>query len=170
MNKQLVQTKQVVTLKNGSITTPKGYYAGGLHCGIKRKRLDLGWLFSEVPATVAAVYTTNQIQAAPLLVTKESIKISGKIQGVIVNSGIANACTGDEGYKNALFMRKLFADRIGVDEHLVAVSSTGIIGEQLPMQKLEDGINQIHHLDNDVDCFEKAILTTDTTKKRLVLN
>jgi glutamate N-acetyltransferase / amino-acid N-acetyltransferase len=166
MNKQLVQTKQVVTLKNGSITTPKGYYAGGLHCGIKRKRLDLGWLFSEVPATVAAVYTTNQIQAAPLLVTKESIKISGKIQGVIVNSGIANACTGDEGYKNALFMRKLFADRIGVDEHLVAVSSTGIIGEQLPMQKLEDGINQIHHLDNDVDCFEKAILTTDTTQKK----
>lgn len=158
--------KQVIEIKDGSVTTPKGFLAGGLHCGIKRKRLDLGWIYSEVSATAAAVYTTNQFQAAPLLVTKESINTSGKIQGVIVNSGIANACTGEEGYKNAQLMRKKFADHIGIDEHLVVVSSTGVIGEQLPMDKLGKGINQINHLINEANAFEKAILTTDTTEKR----
>lgn len=166
MVNQTVKTKQIVEIHDGSVTNPQGFFAGGLHCGIKRKRLDLGWIFSEIPATAASVYTTNQFQAAPLLVTKESIDNTGEIQGVIVNSGNANACTGEEGYQNALFMRKKFAERIGIDEHLVAVSSTGVIGEQLPMEKLETGINQINHFENDADRFEKAILTTDTTQKR----
>lgn len=159
--------QDIKILDDGGITTPKGFLAGGLHCGIKRKRLDLGWIYSVVPANAAAIYTTNQFQAAPLLVTKESIKLSKQIQGVIVNSGNANACTGDEGYKNALKMRNAFAEKMNLKEELVAVSSTGVIGEQLPIEKVLNGIREIHHLkESSADRFEKAILTTDTIQKR----
>lgn len=151
----------------GSITSPIGFFAGGLHCGIKRKRPDLGWVYSVVPATAAAVYTTNLFQAPPLKVTQESILSDKRLQGIIVNSGNANACTGDEGLTNALEMRKLFANQIGIDEHLVAVSSTGVIGEQLPMEKIKKGISNITdlHYQNEASNFEKAILTTDTFTK-----
>ncbi|MEK5522781.1 bifunctional ornithine acetyltransferase/N-acetylglutamate synthase [Heyndrickxia sporothermodurans] len=165
---------QVDTLKenkgsliDGSITSPLGFLAGGLFCGIKRKRLDLAWLYSEVPATAAAVYTTNLFQAPPLKVTQDSIQSSGKIQGVIVNSGNANACTGEEGLKNALLMRQKFAEHLGVREHLIAVSSTGIIGEQLPIEKIENGILNMtdFYQQNDAASFEAAILTTDSFVK-----
>ena len=72
-------------LQEGSVTTPNGFFAGGIHCGVKRKRKDLGWILSQVPAEAAAVFTTNKFQAAPLLVTKQSIEKNGKLQGVIVN-------------------------------------------------------------------------------------
>lgn len=151
----------------GDITTPKGFYAGGLHCGVKRKRLDLGWIYSDVPANAAAVYTTNLFQAAPILVTKESIQVSKSIQGVIVNSGNANACTGEEGYKNALQMRAAFAKKVHVPEEFIAVSSTGVIGEQLPMEKIITGIECIgNKKESSAANFEKAILTTDTVQKR----
>ncbi len=162
---QMDIVKDIQVINNGKITAPEGYYAGGLHCGIKRKRPDLAWLYSEVPADAAAVYTTNVFQAAPLKVTKESIKTDRKIQAVIVNSGNANACTGEEGYKNALRMRAAFADHLNINEDLVAVSSTGVIGEQLPMDKILHGIDQISPDERNPDLFEKAILTTDTTQK-----
>src|SRR5699024_6679166 len=105
----------------GGITTPTGFYAGGLHCGIKRKRNDLGWLYSDTPANTAAVYTTNRFQAAPLQVTKESVAVEQKIQGLLVNSGVANACTGEQGIQNAYQMRHLFAQKLGISDYLVAV-------------------------------------------------
>lgn len=77
-----------------NIATPKGFHASGLHCGVKHKKLDLGLLYSVTPANAAGVYTTNQVQAAPLKVTQNSISQEGKLQAVIVNSGNANACTG----------------------------------------------------------------------------
>lgn len=92
-----ISNKEIVVLEEGSVTLPKGFTAGGMHCGIKRKRLDLGYIVSEVPAAVAGVYTTNIFQAAPLLVTQESIAKENRIQAVIVNSGNANACTGEQG-------------------------------------------------------------------------
>ncbi|QQZ07816.1 bifunctional ornithine acetyltransferase/N-acetylglutamate synthase [Heyndrickxia vini] len=154
-------------LIEGNITSPLGFFAGGLFCGIKRKRLDLAWIYSEVPATAAAVYTSNLFQAPPLKVTQDSLKSGGKIQGVIVNSGNANACTGEEGLQNALRMRGMFAEQIDVPEQLIAVSSTGIIGEQLPMEKIEKGILNITdcYQQNNADEFEQAILTTDTFTK-----
>src|SRR5699024_10030420 len=81
----------------GTITTPKGFSATGLHTKVKKKRNDLGMILCEVPANAAAVYTLNQVTAAPISVTKESIAAEGKIQAVIVNSGNANACTGKQG-------------------------------------------------------------------------
>lgn len=153
----------------GGISTAKGFHAGGVHCGIKRKRHDLGWLYSEVPAHTAAVYTTNLFQAAPLLVTKESIAVEQKIQGLIVNSGVANACTGEQGVANAYQMRHLFAQKLGTSDHLVAVNSTGVIGEQLSMEKIKQGIAQINLNESEQENFAKAILTTDTYTKHVCI-
>ncbi|GGK31790.1 arginine biosynthesis bifunctional protein ArgJ [Caldalkalibacillus thermarum] len=157
-------------VEHGSVTLAKGFQAGGLHCGLKRKRKDLGWIYSEQPAAAAAVYTTNAYQAAPLIVTRESIAVEQKIQGVVVNSGNANACTGQPGLADAYEMRRLMADQWGIEEHLVAVASTGVIGERLPMEKVRAGIAQsTRHEYQGVERFEEAILTTDTRTKHFAV-
>ncbi|WP_144552994.1 bifunctional glutamate N-acetyltransferase/amino-acid acetyltransferase ArgJ [Bacillus sp. X1(2014)] len=163
---QATSTNEIVVIEEGSVTLPKGYKAGGMHCGIKRKRLDLGYIVSEVPATAAGVYTTNIFQAAPLLVTQESIAKENKVQAIIVNSGNANACTGEQGLLDAFAMQKSFANELGLQDHLVAVTSTGVIGELLPMDKVLTGIKQLLNQENqDENYFKNAILTTDTCVK-----
>ncbi|MEH7501391.1 bifunctional ornithine acetyltransferase/N-acetylglutamate synthase [Neobacillus drentensis] len=165
---QAISTNEIIIIEEGSVTLPKGYKAGGMHCGIKRKRLDLGYIVSEVPATAAGVYTTNVFQAAPLLVTQESIAKENKIQAIIVNSGNANACTGEQGLLDAFAMQKGFASELGIQEHLVAVTSTGVIGELLPMEKVITGIKQILNQENENEYnFKNAILTTDTCVKHI---
>ncbi|MFK9094050.1 bifunctional ornithine acetyltransferase/N-acetylglutamate synthase [Bacillus salipaludis] len=167
---QATSTNEIVVLEDGSITLPQGYKAGGMHCGIKRKRLDLGYIVSEVPATVAGVYTTNIFQAAPLLVTQESIAKENKTQAILVNSGNANACTGEQGIADALVMQKEFANELGIQEHLVSVTSTGVIGELLPMEKIKTGIKQILQSEFELEeNFKQAILTTDTCTKQLAV-
>ncbi|QIZ06883.1 bifunctional glutamate N-acetyltransferase/amino-acid acetyltransferase ArgJ [Priestia megaterium] len=167
---QATSTNEIVIIEEGSVTLPKGYKAGGMHCGIKRKRLDLGYIVSEVPATTAGVYTTNTFQAAPLLVTQESIAKENKIQAIIVNSGNANACTGEQGLLDAFTMQKGFASELGIQDHLVAVTSTGVIGELLPMDKVNAGIKQILNKDNENENnFMNAILTTDTCIKHIAV-
>lgn len=162
--------KEIVVLEEGSVTLPKGYKAGGMHCGIKRKRLDLGYIVSDVPAVVAGVYTTNIFQAAPLLVTQESIAKENKVQAILVNSGNANACTGEQGLSDAFEMQKEFANQLGIEEHLVAVTSTGVIGELLPMDRVKAGINQILQPEFDAEeNFKQAILTTDTCIKQIAV-
>ncbi|MFZ7944761.1 MULTISPECIES: bifunctional glutamate N-acetyltransferase/amino-acid acetyltransferase ArgJ [Bacillaceae] len=167
---QAISTNEITILEKESVTLPKGYKAGGMHCGIKRKRLDLGYIVSKVPATVAGVYTTNLFQAAPLTVTQESIAIENKTQAILVNSGNANACTGEQGIADALEMQKEFANELGIQEHLVAVTSTGVIGELLPMDKIKTGIKQIlqNEYENEEN-FKQAILTTDTCKKEIAV-
>ncbi|SHM70308.1 bifunctional ornithine acetyltransferase/N-acetylglutamate synthase [Gracilibacillus kekensis] len=157
-------------IKNGNIATAKGFQAGGLHCGLRKKKIDLGWVYSEVPAQAAGVYTTNSFQAAPLKVTQESIAKENQLQAVIVNSAIANACTGEQGLQDAYDMRKLFAETMGVEEHLAAVASTGLIGELLPMEKLQKGISQVNDQEHlGAEKFETAILTTDTKEKGIAI-
>ncbi|SFL68110.1 glutamate N-acetyltransferase [Gracilibacillus orientalis] len=157
-------------IKNGNIASAKGFQAGGLHCGLRKKKTDLGWVYSEVPAQAAGVYTMNVFQAAPLKVTKESIAKENQLQAIIVNSAIANACTGEQGLQDAYDMRKQFAETVGVEEHLAAVASTGLIGELLPMGTLQKGISQIPE-NNQVGAekFETAILTTDTKEKGIAI-
>ncbi|NHC42347.1 bifunctional ornithine acetyltransferase/N-acetylglutamate synthase [Bacillus sp. MM2020_1] len=163
---QAISSNEIIIIEEGSVTLPKGYKAGGMHCGLKRKRLDLGYVVSEVPATAAGVYTTNLFQAAPLLVTQESIAKEKKIQAIIVNSGNANACTGEQGVQDAFEMQKEFASQLGIENHLVGVTSTGVIGELLPIDKIKDGIKQILQTEHeDVTKFMEAILTTDTSVK-----
>ncbi|SDK19651.1 bifunctional ornithine acetyltransferase/N-acetylglutamate synthase [Sediminibacillus albus] len=163
--KQLVK-EEVTILPEGNVVTPKGFTAGGVHCGIRKSKLDFGWIYSQVPAATAGVYTTNAFQAAPLKVTQESISTGCKIQALLVNSGVANACTGEQGLNDAYEMRKWGAEAFGVLESHTAVASTGLIGELLPMEKIKQGIDQIHQQENNhVSRFERAILTTDTREK-----
>ncbi|UOQ50013.1 bifunctional ornithine acetyltransferase/N-acetylglutamate synthase [Gracilibacillus caseinilyticus] len=157
-------------LKNGNIASAKGFQAGGLHCGLRKKKIDLGWVYSDVPAQAAGVYTTNVFQAAPLKVTQESIAKENQLQGIIVNSAIANACTGEQGLQDAYDMRKQFAETVGIEEHMAAVASTGLIGELLPMDRLQKGISQINHEEHlGAGKFETAILTTDTKEKGIAI-
>jgi glutamate N-acetyltransferase / amino-acid N-acetyltransferase len=165
---QTISKNEIIVLNEESVTLPKGYKAGGMHCGVKRKRLDLGYIVSEVPATAAGVYTTNIFQAAPLLVTQESIAKENKIQAILVNSGNANACTGEQGLKDAFEMQTHFANLLGIQDHLVAVTSTGVIGELLPMDKINAGIEQILESEYETDeNFKQSILTTDTGIKQV---
>ncbi|WP_147802184.1 bifunctional glutamate N-acetyltransferase/amino-acid acetyltransferase ArgJ [Alkalicoccus halolimnae] len=159
------QETEISIIHDGHVTSAEGFYAGGVHCGLRRKKLDFGWLFSSVPAAAAAVYTKNSFQAAPLKVTKDSISKEHKLQALVINSANANACTGETGMVNALNMRKQAADAMGLGEHLVGVSSTGLIGVQLPMDKIEKGMMSINPAAVDPEAFEQAILTTDTKTK-----
>jgi glutamate N-acetyltransferase/amino-acid N-acetyltransferase len=165
---KVISNKEVVIVNDGSVTTPKGFTAGGMHCGIKKKRLDLGYIYSEVPATTAGVYTTNLFQAAPLIVTQKSIAIENKTQAILVNSGNANACTGDQGLTDAYMMQKEFASVLKIKEHFVSVTSTGVIGVPLPLDKIKTGIHHILQY-SDVELFEQAILTTDTITKHFAV-
>lgn len=158
-----------MTIIKGNVATPKGFTAGGVHCGIRKTKLDLGWVYSEVPAVTAGVYTLNSFQAAPLKVTQESVASNGMIQGLLVNSGVANACTGSQGLKDAYQMRDLFAKKFGLTETDVAIASTGVIGEMLPMSNIESGIQMIDPETTQHEAFAEAILTTDTKVKEIAV-
>ncbi len=165
----MLQTKQPVTIKKileGGITSPKGFLAGGTHAGLRYAKKDVGMIVSEVPAACAAVYTQSLFQAAPLTVTKESVSAEQKIQAVIVNSACANACTGEQGLKDAYEMRMKTAEKLSIDEHLVAVASTGVIGELLPMDKIRLGIAALEPSESGAEDFQTAILTTDIVMKK----
>ncbi|MGZ9586242.1 bifunctional ornithine acetyltransferase/N-acetylglutamate synthase [Paenibacillus marinisediminis] len=156
----------------GSVTTPQGFRAAGLHCGLKKTtRNDIGAIVCDVPAAAAAVYTTNAFQAAPLGVTRASIAVEGKLQAVVVNSGNANACTGKQGEADAYRMRSALAELLGIEPHLVAVASTGVIGENLKMDRVENGIAalpaQLTKERDGAEQFSQAILTTDLVKKEV---
>ncbi|MNW49810.1 Arginine biosynthesis bifunctional protein ArgJ [compost metagenome] len=159
----------------GSITSPKGFQAGGLHCGLKKtSRNDLGAIVCEVPAVAAAVYTTNVFQAAPLKVTRESIASEGRLRAVVVNSGNANACTGQQGEADAYEMRAATAKAFGLADHEIAVASTGVIGELLPMDRVRDGIvglpGTLSSGSEGAEQFCQAILTTDLVKKEVCVS
>lgn len=153
---------------DGTIASPLGFSADGLHAGFKKKKLDFGWIVSEVPASVAGVYTTNKVIAAPLLVTKASVQKSQKLQAIVVNSGVANSCTGQQGLDAACEMQRLTAQKLKIEPDLVGLASTGVIGEQLPMDALKNGLSQILVSGKSED-FAEAILTTDTCTKTCVV-
>ena len=153
---------------DGTIASPLGFSADGLHAGFKKKKLDFGWIVSEVPASVAGVYTTNKVIAAPLLVTKASIQKSQKLQAIVVNSGVANSCTGQQGLDAAYEMQRLTAQKLQIESDLVGLASTGVIGEQLPMNALKNGLSRIL-VSGKAEDFAEAILTTDTCTKTCVV-
>lgn len=160
-----VTTMKSISYKN--IASPKGFKATGIHCGLKHKKKDLALLVSEVPASVAGVFTTNVFQAAPLLVTKEVVQNTGKMQAIIVNSGNANSCTGKQGMTDAYTMQQKTAEKLGINPNLVGVASTGVIGEIMKMEPLLEGIQKLHPIDELEGAmgFAQAIMTTDTVTK-----
>ncbi len=159
-------------IENGGITSPKGFRAAGVCAGLKRNgALDMAMICSEKPCTFSGTFTTNLFPAAPVQLCKERVLHEKTIQAVIVNSGVANACTGLEGYRNAENMARLTAEELKLSPGMVMVSSTGRIGNQLPMEKIAAGIKaaaKALRADGGADAA-KAIMTTDTKPKEIAL-
>ncbi len=159
-------------MTNNTITSPKGVLAAGLHCGLKQSgKADLGLIVCPTGATAAAVFTTNKIVSAAVTVSKQHVK-SGSISAVVVNSGNANACTGQQGIKNAIKMCSETAKQIECKPENVLAASTGIIGRQLPVKKISAGIKMAAEklsasAKSGLD-FARAIMTTDTKVKQAV--
>ncbi len=147
--------------------TCNGFKACGMAAGIKKDGTpDLGLIVSEMPAWVAGVFTKNRVKAAPVIVDQERIK-KGVCRAVIVNSGNANCCTGKKGIEDALKMADLVAKRLDTHESEVLVSSTGVIGQPMPMDKIESAIPSLvkNLKPQGMEDFAKAIMTTDTVPK-----
>jgi glutamate N-acetyltransferase/amino-acid N-acetyltransferase len=147
----------------------KGFKYAGVCCGIKKSgREDMTLIYSETPAAAAGMFTTNKTKAAPVLIDQENIT-NPVARAVVINSGNANACTGKRGMENAVEMVKLTADMLGVNQREVLVSSTGIIGVQLPMDKIRAGIAKAAgSLTADGgDAAARGIMTTDTREKKI---
>ena len=130
----------------GGITAAKGFRAAGVHCGIKPAGktekdtpLDLAHIVSMMPAHAAAVFTSNQVKAAPVRTSQKHIA-KGRAQAIVANSGNANACTGEKGMKDALDMARLAAELLAIAPHEVLVASTGRLGVKLPLEKVLVGI------------------------------
>jgi glutamate N-acetyltransferase/amino-acid N-acetyltransferase len=155
---------------SGGATAPGGFVAGGVVCGVRNTgRGDLGLLFSERECTAAAVFTRNVVKGAPLEVTRGAIE-SGSVRAVVVNSGYANAATGQRGLEDAYAMQALVAEALGIGSEEVAVASTGVIGEHLPMDKISSGIQAASmELGRDGAGFAEAMLTTDTRTKQVAV-
>lgn len=146
---------------------PKGFKFAGVHCGIKRKRKDIGIIYSDSPCNAAGVFTKNVVKAAPLIYDRRILDDNPEnIRAIVVNSGIANACTGEKGLKNAIEMAEKTAAEFNLSSNSVLVASTGLIGVQLPMEKVKLGIEMAKNflMDSPVD-FAQSIMTTDTVQK-----
>ncbi len=145
----------------------KGFRFSAVEAEIKKAgRLDLGLIFSETPAAVAALYTTNKVKAAPVVISMERSR-SGNAQALVVNSGNANACTGPKGVDDSLETARLVAEGLGIPDEATLVASTGVIGVPLPMQKIRKGISPlIEGLESGTLAeIARAIMTTDTFPK-----
>jgi glutamate N-acetyltransferase / amino-acid N-acetyltransferase len=157
----------------GGVTAPKGFRAGAVSCGIKegnQERADLGLITSDYPAVAAAAFTTNKIKAAPVRVSAAHLRAS-HTRAIIANSGNANACTGSTGIQNAKRMARVAAQHLGVKERQVLVCSTGRIGRDLPIEKIEAAIPELIAGLGPARSTEvaKAIMTSDTFHKEIAL-
>lgn len=148
----------------GGITSPSGFLAGSTYCGIKTGGRDLSIVLSQTRCVAAAVYTTNKVLAAPILLTRDHLA-DGWAQALIVNSGNANACTGPGGYTDAEMMARAVAEKTGVSTQDVVVASTGVIGVELPVEKIRAGVERI--ILSPIGGHQAAlgIITTDLVTK-----
>ena len=157
----------MVEIIDGGVTTPQGFKAAGVHSGVKYRSLDLGLLYSEVPANAFMAFTSNNVKAAPVQVMME--ENSPTLSAVVVNSGNANALTGRRGIEDALAMKQAVASELNLDPKEVGVMSTGLIGRFMDMHKIRYGISRAsRELDvgREADnLIAEAIMTTDTIKK-----
>ncbi|UJS16585.1 MAG: bifunctional glutamate N-acetyltransferase/amino-acid acetyltransferase ArgJ [Candidatus Jettenia sp.] len=164
----------IEVITTGSIVAPRGFQAGTTYCGIKtvKDSLDLGVIFSEYPSTGAALFTTNQIYAAPVKLSRKAVQ-KGRTRAIVINSGNANACTGEQGDKDAEEMVRLTAECLKISEDEILVASTGIIGRPLPMDKVRAGIQaataSMGNTPAHGNAMARAIMTTDTRQKDIAV-
>lgn len=158
----------------GGVTAAKGYEAASTAAGIKyQNRTDMAMIYSQVPCVAAGTFTTNVVKAAPVKWDQQIVKSGAKVQAVIVNSGIANACTGAEGFGYCKDTADAAAAALGISADGVLVGSTGVIGKQIPIEKLTAGVAELAKkkqatLESGQEAA-KAIMTTDTKEKELAV-
>ena len=156
---------------NAGVTAPKGFKCAGLRAGVKpgKTNKDMAMIVSEVPAKIAGTFTKNIVKAAPVLWGKKIVEEQEAVRAVVINTGIANACTGAQGYENVVTEAKEVAKLLDIKPEEVVVGSTGVIGQQLPMDVIKEGIKKlVPELKADRQSEEDAswaILTTDTKPK-----
>lgn len=161
-----------ITKINGGITAPKGFLASGLNVGIKNQtKKDMAMVFSSTPCAAAGVFTSNLVKAAPVKWDKEIVTTSPYVQAVVVNSGIANACTGAEGLGYCADTAAEAAAALNIPKTAVLVASTGVIGKQLPIDKIKSGVTALSKVlgssREDAKLAAEAIMTTDTKSKEV---
>jgi len=154
----------------GSVTAPQGFIANGVKSGIKKGKFDLALIVSKVPALASGVFTTNELKAAPVKVSKAHIK-NGRAQAIVINSGNANCLTGKNGLKAAIDIAKAISKSLWISEDDVLVASTGLIGKPLPTEKIKSAIAKlVKGLSKAKERrAAQAILTTDTRPKRIAV-
>lgn len=160
----------MILLSNQGVTAPKGFLASGIHCGLKKNnlKLDLALIYSEVQANAAGVYTKNKVKGAPIYITKEHLS-NKKAQAIIINSGNANTCNGNDGLVKAKRMAELQGKALRLKTSDILVASTGVIGVPLNIDAIKDGIPMLsERLSKEgYEDAAAAIMTTDTYKKQL---
>lgn len=159
---------------DGGVTAPVGFQATGLYAGIKKgNKKDMALVYSKVPAVAAGVYTTNVVKAAPVKWDKLVTDESPYVQAIVVNSGVANACTGEIGYQYCVDMAAAVGTNMNIPTNAVLVASTGVIGRQLPMDVIKEGIGklalQLGDKREDARLAAEAIMTTDTKSKEVAV-
>ena len=155
---------------SSGVTAAQGFVAGGIHCGIRKNKAkpDLAMIYSETPCNAAAVYTTNLVKGAPILVTKKNLA-DGKAKAVICNSGNANTCNAD-GAEKAEKMCRIAAEVLGIEPQDVIVASTGVIGQVLPIEPIENAAQALKDsLSPDGSSAAAAAMTTDTIPKEVAV-
>lgn len=164
-----------LTFLDGGVTSAKGFRAAGVEAGVKyANRRDVALILSEVPCVAAGVFTTNLVAAAPVVLDREALAKSPKAQAIVVNTGCANACTGPQGLQDAKTIAEASAKTLGLDPSLVLVSSTGVIGTLLPVDRIVAGVAKAKEaLASGSEADEhasRAIMTTDTRPKRAAVS
>ena len=160
----------------GGVTAPQGFMAAGIHAGVRKnkEKKDMALLFSEVPAAAGGMFTRNVVKAAPVIWNRGLIEHENYISALVVNSGAANACTGEQGYQNVVREASYVADMLGIEKDSVAIASTGVIGIQLPMERIYRGIDELsQRLSPDESSgtdAAQAIMTTDLYLKEYALS
>ena len=158
---------------DGGVTAPKGFKATGAAVGIKKGVKDLALISSDIPAVTAATFTTNVVKAASVIRNIEIMNSKKKISGIVINSGNANACTGEEGYKSNEEMASHYAKLLGVEDDAVLTASTGVIGAKFPIDTVKKGIEstfpKLGYDRNDALLAAEAIMTTDTYSKEIAV-
>lgn len=162
-----MRTKSISQITGGTVTSPQGFQAGAVYAGIKKDdtKLDLGILYSEIPAEATGVFTTSNIRAAAVTLCQERLNNNNKISALVVNSGCANAYTGNQGMKDCEEMAALAGEAAGVPPNEVLVASTGVTGQLLPMSLIREGIKNILLSSEGGRTLARAIMTTDTVPK-----
>ncbi len=165
-------TAEINWLDGGTITSPKGFTAGATYSGIRtytEDKLDLGIVCSESVCTVAGTFTKNMVKSPSVTLDQERVA-TGRAQAVVINSGIANACVGDQGMTDAIEMAALAAARLGIDAELVLACSTGLIGVELPMGLIRSGMGKIEMHEDGGHELARAICTTDLVSKEAAVS